>query len=180
MPYVVGLTGGIGSGKSAVAQAFARRGVAIVDSDVIAHALTAAGGAAIPAIREAFGNAMIGPDGALERSRMRERAFSDSSAKQRLEAILHPLIGAESLRQTIAASAPYVIQVVPLLVETAMGHERFDRILVVDCDESIQIERVGARSGMDAVEVRRIMATQASRHSRLARADEGLIKEGSL
>ena len=180
MPYIIGLTGGIGSGKSAVAQAFARRGVTIVDSDVIAHALTAPGGAAIPAIREAFGDAMIAPDGALERSQMRECAFSDSSAKQKLEAILHPLIGEESLRQTAAARGPYVVQVVPLLVETGMGHERFNRILVVDCHESTQIERVGARSGMNADEVRRIMAAQASRESRLSRADDVLVNEGSL
>ena len=180
MPYLIGLTGGIGSGKSVVAEAFARRGVAIVDSDVIAHALTAPGGEAIPAIREAFGHAMIAPDGSLERSRMRELAFSDASAKLRLESILHPLIGKESARQTAATRSPYVIQVVPLLVETGMGHERFNRILVVDCGASRQIERVGARSGMDPVEVRRIMATQASRDSRLSQADDVLVNEGSL
>lgn len=180
MPYLIGLTGGIGSGKSVVAQAFARRGVAIVDSDVIAHALTAPGGEAIPAIREAFGDAMIAPDGALERSRMRELAFSDAEAKLKLESILHPLIGKESARQTAAANSPYVIQVVPLLVETGMGHERFNRILVVDCDETRQIERVRARSGMGEDEVRRIMSAQASRESRLSRADDVLVNEESL
>ena len=180
MPYVIGLTGGIGSGKSAVAQAFAKRGVTIVDSDVIAHELTAPGGIAIPAIREAFGDAMISAEGALSRAHMRARAFSDASAKQTLEAILHPLIGEESARLTAAATGPYVIQVVPLLVETGMGHERFNRILVIDCDETKQIERVGERNGMPEAEVRRIMANQASRHSRLSRADDVLVNEGSL
>ncbi|MSQ52817.1 MAG: cell division protein ZapD [Betaproteobacteria bacterium] len=180
MVYVIGLTGGIGSGKSAVARAFEERGAAIVDSDLIAHALSAPAGAAIPAIRQAFGEQMIAPDGAMDRARMRDLVFSDAGAKARLEAILHPLITAESARQTTIAPGPYVIQVVPLLVETGMGHERFDRILVVDCDEALQIERVLARGGLDQAGIRDIMATQASRHTRLSRADDVLVNEGSL
>ncbi len=180
MPYLIGLTGGIGSGKSVVAQAFARRGVAVVDSDLIAHALTAPGGEAIRAIREAFGDAMIAADGALDRSQMRQLAFTDAGAKQKLESILHPLIGLASARQTAAAASPYVIQVVPLLVETGMGHERFNRILVVDCEESTQVERVRARNGLSEDEVRRIMATQASRENRLSRADDLLFNEDNL
>ena len=180
MSYIIGLTGGIGSGKSAVAQAFARRGISIVDSDVIAHTLTAPDGEAIPAIRAAFGDAMIAPDGAMQRSRMRELAFSTPQEKLKLEAILHPLIGKESARQIAAAQSPYVIQVVPLLVESGMGHERFNRILVVDCDESTQVRRVRARNGLTEQQVLRIMASQASRESRLSRADDTLINERSL
>lgn len=180
MTYVIGLTGGIGSGKSAVARAFEKRGVTIVDSDQIAHDLSAASGAAIPAIRMAFGDAMIAPDGAMDRARMRELVFADPGARQRLEAILHPMITAESIRQTAVAAGPYVVQVVPLLVETGMGHERFDRILVVDCDEKLQVARVLSRGGLDEQAVRGIMATQANRHTRLARADDVLVNEGSL
>lgn len=180
MTYVIGLTGGIGSGKSAVAKAFEKRGIPIVDSDVIAHSLSASSGAAIPALRAAFGDTVITPDGAMDRVRMRELAFSDSRAKQQLEAILHPLITEESLRQTAVATSPYVIQVVPLLVETGMGRERFNRILVVDCDQTLQIQRVLSRGGLDENGVRTIMSTQASRHTRLSRADDVLVNEGSL
>ncbi len=180
MSYVIGLTGGIGSGKSAVARAFEKRGASIVDSDLIAHALSAPGGAAIAAICDNFGQAMILPDGAMDRTRMRELVFSDATAKARLEAILHPLISTESSRQIAIATGPYVIHVVPLLVETGMGHERFDRILVVDCDEALQVERVLARGGLDQSETRDIMATQASRCTRLSSADDVLVNEGSL
>jgi len=180
MVYIIGLTGGIGSGKSAVATAFAKRGAAIVDSDLIAHELSAPSGAAIPAIREAFGDDMIGPDGAMDRARMRKLVFSDPGAKERLESILHPMITAESARQTGLATSAYVVQVVPLLVETGMGHERFDRILVVDCNEALQVRRVMVRGGLDEAGVRGIMATQANRHTRLSRADDVLVNEGSL
>jgi cell division protein ZapD len=180
MTYVVGLTGGIGSGKSAIADAFARRGVTIVDSDVIAHDITASQGAAMPAIRQAFGDSVISADGSLNRTAMRAKAFSEPQAKATLEGILHPMITEESARLTRSASSPYVIQVVPLLVELGMGKERFDRILVVDCDEAIRVERVRARSGLSEEETRRIMASQAHRDARLARADEVIVNEGSL
>ncbi len=180
MPYIIGLTGGIGSGKSAAAEAFARRGVSIVDSDVISRNLTAEGGVALPSLREEFGDEIFAPDGSLDRAQLRARVFSDADAKRRLEALLHPLIGAESLRQSEAARSPYVIQVIPLLVETGMGHERFNRILVVDCDESRQIERVGLRSGLAGEQTRSIMASQASREERLAHADDLIVNTGSL
>lgn len=178
MPYVIGLTGGIGSGKSTVADSFARRGATIVDTDAIAHQLTAAGGHAIEPIRRAFGDDYIAPAGALDRSRMRERVFREPDAKRRLESILHPLIRAEANRRVLAAQGPYVLLVVPLLVESGAMRERYQRVLVIDCDESQQIERVKARSGLDADEVRRIMATQASRAERLTRADDVIDNAG--
>ncbi len=134
MPYVIGLTGGIGSGKSTVAAAFARHGAVIVDTDVIAHELTAPGGAALDQVRRAFGHDYILPTGALDRARMRERVFREPDAKRRLEAILHPLIRAEADRRVLAARGPYVLLVVPLLVESGALRERYQRVLVVDCD----------------------------------------------
>lgn len=178
MPYVIGLTGGIGSGKSTVAAAFARHGAVIVDTDVIAHELTAPGGAAVDQVRRAFGNDYILPTGALDRARMRERVFREPDAKRRLEAILHPLIRAEADRRVLAARGPYVLLVVPLLVESGALRERYQRVLVVDCDESQQMERVQSRSGLNPDEIRRIMATQASRAERLARADDVVDNSG--
>ncbi|AYH42533.1 dephospho-CoA kinase [Azoarcus sp. DN11] len=179
-PYVVGLTGGIGSGKSAAADRFAELGVAIVDTDVIAHELTAPGGRAIPAIREAFGDAVITPEGALDRKAMRDRAFADPNERRRLEAILHPAIGAESLRQVNAASTPYVMLVVPLLVESGKYRERCHRLCVVDCPVDVQIARVMTRSKLPEDQVRAIMATQASREQRLAAADDVINNSGDL
>jgi len=178
MPYVIGLTGGIGSGKSTVADSFARRGATIVDTDAIAHELTVPGGAAIEPIRRAFGDDYIAPTGALDRSRMRERVFREPDAKRRLESILHPLIRAEAGRRVLAATGPYVLLVIPLLVESHALRERYQRVLVVDCDESQQIERVTARSGLAADEVRRIMATQAGRAERLGCADDVIDNGG--
>ncbi|AKU10475.1 dephospho-CoA kinase [Azoarcus sp. CIB] len=177
-PYIVGLTGGIGSGKSAAADRFAELGAAIVDTDAIAHALTGPGGQAIPAIRAAFGDAVITPDGALDRKAMRDRAFADPNERRRLEAILHPAIGAESARQVSAARAPYVVLVVPLLVESGKYRERCDSLCVVDCPVEVQIARVMTRSHLPEEQVRAIMATQASREQRLAAADE-VIDNGS-
>ncbi len=180
MTFTVGLTGGIGSGKSTVAERFAELGVAVIDTDAIAHELTAARGAAIPAIVAAFGPEVLKSDGALDRRRMRELVFADGDAKRRLEAILHPLIRGESeARCRAAASAPYVLLVVPLLVETAGYRDRVDRTLVVDCDEALQIARVMAR-GLDAEAVRAIMATQASREQRLAAADDVIDNDDDL
>ena len=172
MPYVVGLTGGIGSGKSAAAQVFEALGATVIDTDAIAHALTAAGGAAIAPIRAAFGADYITAEGALARARMRELVFADAAKKSVLEAILHPLIRQRSGELVRAARSPYVILMVPLLIESGDYRGRCQRILVVDCPEELQVERVVARSGISAAQVRAIMATQASRAARLAAADD--------
>lgn len=182
-PFIVGLTGGIGSGKSAAADGFAALGASIIDTDVLAHALTAPGGDAIPALRAAFGDAAITPGGALDRAAMRQRVFADPAQRQRLEAILHPLIraaaDAQIRRLADADFSSYVILVVPLLVESGCYRDRVDRILVVDCPEDLQVARVMARSGLDAAEVRAIIAAQASRQTRLAAADDILRNDGS-
>ncbi len=178
----VGLTGGIGSGKSTVADRFAELGAAIVDTDAIAHAITAPGGAAIDALRAHFGDAYITPGGALDRGRMRERVFADADAKRALESILHPLIRAEAedAAQRAAANAPYVVFVVPLLVESGDWTSRVDRVLVVDCPVDVQVERVVRRSRIDADRVRSIVAQQASREQRLAAADDVLFNGGAV
>lgn len=173
--FILGLTGGIGSGKTAAAEVFHQLGAALVDTDAIAHELSAPGGAAIAALRAGFGDALITADGALDRTAMRKRVFSDARAKARLEAILHPLIRAESERRcaaAFAAGAPYVVMVVPLLVESTGYRRRLSRVLVVDCAEETQVARVMARSGLSREEVLAIMATQAVRADRLAAADD--------
>ena len=172
MPYVVGLTGGIGSGKSAAAQVFEALGATVIDTDAIAHALTAAGGAAIAPIRAAFGTDYITAEGALARARMRELVFADAAKKTVLEAILHPLIRERSGELVRGARSPYVILMVPLLIESGDYRGRCQRILVVDCPEELQVERVVTRSGISAAQVRAIMASQASRAARLAAADD--------
>ena len=181
-PFIVGLTGGIGSGKSAAAEHFARLGAAVVDTDVIAHELTAPGGAAMPALAAAFGPDILTPAGALDRAKMRALAFTDPAVKHRLEAILHPLIRQEAdARCRAAVDAPYVVLVVPLLIEAGEDYRRrCQRIAVVDCPEEVQIERVRARSGLDEALIRRIMAQQASRAERLAAADHILDNGGDL
>lgn len=171
-PYVVGLTGGIGSGKSAATDLLAARGALVVDTDQIAHQLTAPGGAAMEPIREAFGNGVVAADGALNRPAMRALAFEDPDARKRLEAILHPMIRAESERQCRAATTPYVVLVVPLLIESGTYRERVRRLCVVDCPEDVQVLRVMQRSGLEERQVRAIMAAQASRAERLAAADD--------
>lgn len=176
--YTVGLTGGIGSGKSTVARAFEAHGVEIVDADALAHGLTAPGGAAIPALRAAFGDEVIDATGALDRARMRRIAFADPGARKRLEAILHPMIRAETDRLAQSARSPYLILMIPLLVESGDPRARCDRVLVVDCPEAEQIRRVMARSGLARTEVEAIMATQASRASRLAAADDVVDNSG--
>jgi dephospho-CoA kinase len=179
MPFTVGLTGGIGSGKSAVAELFAGRGVAVIDTDLIAHELTQPMGGAIGPIRSAFGAGVIGPDGALDRARMRKLVFTDAAAKNKLEAILHPLINARSAWLAEHAVSPYVVLVVPLLVESGMDRTRYQRVLVVDCPEALQVERVIQRSGLSEKEVRDIMAAQATRSKRLARADDVIDNSGA-
>jgi dephospho-CoA kinase len=178
--FVVGLTGGIGSGKSAVAVLFAELGADIVDTDAIAHQLTGRGGAAIEPIRAAFGGSVITPEGALDRAAMRRLVFSDPAAKQRLEAILHPMIRVEADLRCVSAQGAYVILVVPLLVETGSYRGRVDRILVVDCAEATQVARTMARSGLTEAEVRAIMAVQAGREARLAAADDVIDNDGGL
>lgn len=176
----VGLTGGIGSGKSVVADLLRELGAAVVDADVVSHQLTAPGGAAIPLLRAAFGPAAIAPDGGLDRAYMRQRVFADATERARLEAILHPLIGQALRQQAAAAIGPYVVFVVPLLVENlARWRPQLDRICVVDCPEALQIERVQARSGLSADEVRAILAAQATREQRLAVADDRIDNAGS-
>ena len=172
MPLVIGLTGGIGSGKSAAAQVFAELGAAVVDTDAIAHELTAPDGAAIGPIRAAFGDEYITAEGALARARMRERVFADAASKRLLEAILHPLIRDRSNALVSAARSPYVILMVPLLIESGAYRARCQRILVIDCPEETQIERASARSGISAAQVRAIMASQVRRATRLAAADD--------
>ena len=179
-PFTVGLTGGIGSGKTAVADLFARRGIAVIDSDEIAHELTRAGGAAIEPIRAAFGAALIGSDGALDRTAMRKLVFGDTRARQRLEAILHPLIGEESVRRSRRATSAYVILVVPLLVEVGADRSRYSRVLVVDCTEAQQIDRMKRRSGLSEAEARGILSAQATREQRLAHADDVIDNSGPL
>lgn len=184
MSLIVGLTGGIGSGKSTVADRLAVFGAALVDTDAIAHQLTSAQGAAMGQIAAAFGPSVVRADGALDRVAMRRLVFSDPAAKERIEAILHPLIRRESEALCrSAAAAPYVLLVVPLLVEAAASasyRQRVDRILVVDCDEATQVSRVVARNGLSPAEVRAIMATQASRAERLAVADDVVFNGGDL
>lgn len=171
MSFTVGLTGGIGSGKSTAALHFQRLGARIVDTDAISHALTSAGGAAMPAIRAAFGDAAARPDGALDREAMRARAFADPDARRRLEAILHPLIRAEAGHALTEGTAPYSVLVVPLLFET-LYEGRVDRTLAIDVPESLQVERVGARSGLPPAQVRAVMAAQVPRWLRLQLADD--------
>ena len=171
MSFLVGLTGGIGSGKSTVAELFRQQGAAIIDSDAISHQLTASVGAAIEAIRESFGAGYLDASGALDRARMRKLVFADDGAKQRLEAILHPMIRERMLQQAQTA-APYALLVIPLLFETGNYLPLLQRVLAVDCPETAQVERAMRRNGLSEAEVRAIMARQLPRAERLARADD--------
>lgn len=177
-PYVVGLTGGIGSGKSAAADAFARLGATVVDADAVAHELTGPGGAAMPAIEAEFGADYVRPDGALDRDRMRALAFSDRDAKRRLETVLHPLITAQALTEADAASTPLVVLDVPLLVESGRWRARLSRILVVDCSAQTQVERVLQRPGWTRERIEGALAAQTTRQARRAAADAVLLNEG--
>ena len=173
----VGLTGGIGSGKSTVAALLAAHGAAVIDTDLIARQLTLPGGAAIEPIAAAFGREFIDASGALDRARMRNHAFSSDAAKQRLETILHPLIGVETERQAeaaLAAAPRMIVFDVPLLVESGRWRHRVDKVLVVDCGEATQISRVVERSGWSPAAVRAVIERQASRSRRLACADASI------
>jgi len=177
----VGLTGGIGSGKSTVAMLFAEHGAGIIDTDAIAHQLTQANSKAVAVIWAAFGDEYIADDGALNRKKMRGLIFSDAAAKQRLELILHPLIleQVKSQLQQLQAK-PYVVIVVPLLPESPAFRQLVQRVLVVDCDENTQVTRVIGRSRMDEQEVRTIVARQTPRAKRLQLADDVICNDGSL
>jgi dephospho-CoA kinase len=172
----VGLTGGIGSGKSTVASLLVGCGAVLVDTDAIARSLTAPGGAALPAIAAAFGAQMIGADGALDRDRMRALVFADPAAKARLETVLHPLIGEHA--QALGAGTRSVVFDIPLLAESAHWRARVDRVLVVDCSEETQLRRVLQRSGWSEDTVRRVIAQQASRARRRAIADAVIFNDG--
>ncbi len=173
--FRVGLTGGIGAGKTAVSDRFARLGVPVIDTDQIARALTAPGGSALPAIREAFGSALFDASGLLDRAALRHRVFGDAGARRQLEAILHPLIRAEAEREMRAAAGPYQILVIPLLIETGTWRDQVQRVLVVECPESVRIERVMARNGLTRTEVEAIVATQASDAQRRDAADDIVV-----
>lgn len=178
----IGLTGGIGSGKSTVAGMLATLGAAVIDADAISRSLTAAGGRAIAPIAQQFGADMIGPDGAMDRQAMRQRVFSDPAARQKLEAIIHPLVGAITQEQTtdaIGQGCRCLVFDVPLLVESGTRwRSQVDRVIVVDCEENTQRLRVMNRSGLSAQEVDRIIAQQASRAQRLACADLVIYNQG--
>ena len=178
--FSVGLTGGIGSGKSAVATLLGELGASIIDTDAISHSLTAAGGAAMPAIETLFGSKYLTSEGALDRAAMRELVFSDQGARRQLESVLHPLIAQKTQVEANQANGLYLIFVVPLLVESGRWKDRVDRILVVDCSEQLQIERVTRRNNLSAGQVQAIMATQANRTQRLAAANDVVVNETSL
>jgi dephospho-CoA kinase len=178
--FVVGLTGGIGSGKSLVANMFADRGASIVDTDQIAHSLTAPGGAAMPDILAEFGAQMADSRGAMDRARMRELVFREPAAKRRLEAILHPMIRDATLAAAADATGSYVILAIPLLVESGAWKQRVNRVLVIDCPEEVQVARVMARNGLAEDQVRAIMATQVPRLERLAAADDVIDNGGPI
>lgn len=177
----VGLTGGIGSGKSTVLDMLRQLGAATIDADAISRATTAAGGEAIPAIAKQFGPEFITAEGALDRERMRASAYADPRARQALEAIIHPLVAAESARQVaqaLAQGARCIVFDVPLLVESGRWRSQVDRVLVVDCLPATQVARVAARSALDAAQVQAIMAAQAPRALRLQAADAVIYNEG--
>ncbi len=174
----IGLTGGIGSGKSTVAALLVQAGCHLVDTDAIARELTLPGGAAIAPIAAAFGSRMIDAAGALDRAAMRELAFADPGAKARLEAILHPLIGQEATRRAAAAAGRPIVFDVPLLAESGHWRARVERVLVVDCDEATQLHRVAARPGWSEEAARRVIAQQASRARRRAVADAVIFNDG--
>jgi dephospho-CoA kinase len=180
MPLIIGLTGGIGSGKSSTAKFFAALGAELIDTDVIAHELTQAQGAAIDAIRQIFTKKFITEEGSLDRKKMRSLIFSDNESRRKLEAILHPLIRIEVARRAALLTTPYAMIVVPLLLETGGYQEMIHRILVVDCNERDQIARAVARTGLDEQTVRAIMATQLSRNERLQQADDVIANDGDM
>lgn len=180
MTFIVGLTGGIGCGKSSASKFFSDLGIDVIDTDVIARQLTESGGSAISMIQEAFGNSFITPDGALDRSKMRDLIFSNSAARLKLEKILHPLILKETVLQIEQSRSLYTIVVVPLLFETNDYSNIVQRILVIDCDEQQQLSRTMTRSHLSQQAARTIMATQVSRKIRLQKADDVIINDQDI
>lgn len=178
-PFIVGLTGGIASGKSLVADLFAEQGVTIVDTDIVAREVVEPGSPALEEIRELFGDHVLANDSSLDRTAMRNIIFNDDEKRRQLESILHPRIRDESFRQVANATGPYVIVVVPLLYESPMK-EAMHRILVVDCSEETQIERLMSRDNESREQACRILATQASREERLSIADDVLRNDGGV
>lgn len=176
----VGLTGGIGSGKSTVAAMLADCGAAVIDSDAIARQVTAPGGAAMDRLARQFGTRFITPEGGLNRDAMRALVFADAGAKKQLEAIVHPLVGEETDRQAARAASACIVFDVPLLVESGRWRQRVDQVLVVDCSEATQVSRVMARNGWTREAVERVMAGQASRDQRLAAADICIYNDAPL
>jgi dephospho-CoA kinase len=176
-PLAIGLTGGIGSGKSTVAAMLVDCGAVLVDTDAIAHALTAEGGDALPALVREFGPEVVSADGAMDRARMRSLVFSDASARRRLESILHPMIGNEAQRQAALADGRPVLFDVPLLSDSSPWRQRVQRLLVVDCREETQVRRVMTRSGWSAEQVQRVMAQQTPRGARRAIADAVIFND---
>ncbi len=180
---LIGLTGGIGSGKTAVSDLLAKLGAGIVDTDLIAHQITSPHGVAIPEIEKQFGSDFIATDGALNRSKMRSLVFANPEARKSLEEITHPLIRQETIRQALQLykdGAPYLVFVVPLLIESDSWIGLIDQLVVVDCPEEVQIERVMQRSNLPREEVERILGAQASRQERLKHADIVIENQGSL
>lgn len=175
--YKIGLTGGIGSGKTRVANLLEEWGAALVDADAIAHALTVPGGAAMPALIDMFGPQVATVDGALDRAWMRDLVFADAQARSRLESVLHPLIAQHIECAAEQAQGLYLVYVVPLLVESGKWRDRVDRICVVDCDPQTQISRVQQRSGLTVESIQRIMTVQAARDTRLAVADDVIVND---
>lgn len=176
----IGLTGGIGSGKSYVADILGQAGASIIDTDAIAHELTAPGGVAISAIEASFGASFITTEGALDRARMRAHVFSDEAAREQLQLILHPLIGEQTRRQAELAVGHYTVFVVPLLVESGRWLNRVDRVCVVDCDRDTQISRVQARNGLSQAQVEQILNAQVSREKRLAQAHDVILNDSTV
>lgn len=178
--FSVGLTGGIGCGKTTVANLFAALGAAVIDTDEIAHALTVPQGAAMPALLAEFGPDFATPEGALDRAKMRALVFADAGARARLEAILHPRIRAATAAAAAIATGDYVIFVVPLLIESGTWRERVTRVLAIDCPEHVQVARVMARNGLPEAQVRAIMAAQVTRAQRRAAADDIILNDDGL
>ena len=180
MSLIIGLTGGIGSGKTSATKFFAAEGIAIIDADTIAHELTGVQGDAIPNIKKYFGVDFITKNGKLDRKKMKNRIFSDINSRKKLEEILHPLIQAEIMHRIETAFSPYIIVVAPLLLETGDYCETVTRILVVDCNEECQISRTVSRDGLSKEDVRTIMATQKPRQERLNQADDVIVNDTDI
>ena len=176
----IGLTGGIASGKSTVAQRFAELGVPVIDADVASRGVVEPGKPGLAQVVERFGPEVLDAQGHLDRPALRARIFNDSDLRRALDAILHPLIRADMELKAAAAQGPYVVMAIPLLVESGNARARVDRVLVVDVDETLQIQRVQARDGSSPDEARAILASQASRGARLAEADDVLLNAGSV